>query len=228
MKEAAEGDINQVYIEENTVRKIYSHISSLILLVTLIRFTYLQLTPLSASRRIKNERKVREKDLELNFPEILSRNGREVRFRKINGETLDNILENRPFETGHRMASTMKELESQNVYLIDYNPHNFIQAEDGLYCIDAEFTEFRDTPLNRLMDRLSVITFVSLKEQETRDRFIQGFREETGSLSPATETIAGAAGIVYASIYIRDPVKLRKAAIYTFKSLKTIITRKEG
>ncbi|MFB6181172.1 MAG: hypothetical protein ABEJ93_04815 [Candidatus Nanohalobium sp.] len=178
-----EGDTNSVYLtEEETVVKKFSRLS-LVAVTISTAFTFLGFPRFFTRRnRVSSVERIREYSFDsLKFPEILSREGEKIReYRYVEGESLKQkalTSEEAAEQVGRELAEIVDEVWERNVYLTDYFLENFIQAEEGLYYVDAEYTGFTGGWQPRFMDKVSAVHTLMFLPPNRFENAYNSFRE---------------------------------------------------
>lgn len=199
-----DGDTNEVFLtEKDTVVKKFSRFSLPPVTISLACVLLGHPRFFTRENRMESERKIREKELGgLKFPEILFSGKDFMEFEYIEGTSLkQKALDlDKSGEVGRKLGEVMNNLESENVFLIDFFLENFIETEEGLYHIDSEYTGFRNSFTNNLMDLLSIILTLKLLPQENYRKALKGFKSVNGEISLFEMSLVNFLTLVYALV----------------------------
>lgn len=197
-----EGDTNDVFLTgEGTVVKKFSKVSFPAVAISLVYMFTGYPRFFTRDNRMDNEKEIRTKNQHnLEFPAIISAGEKFMEFEYIEGKSLKEKAENPDEceEMGKLLGNAMEGLQSENIFLVDYSLDNFILTGEDLYHIDPEYSGFRNSKANRLMDILSLLFAFKILPPENYRNALQGLESVRGSTSFLEMFLANSVALLYA------------------------------
>lgn len=187
-----------VVTQVGTVLKSFSEKPKMSYVQMLGRVPALKVKRQNQQDRIENEKKFRNfLDYDIDVPDILGVSGEYVEFERLDGEDLNDYVNENPeeaWELGTEVGEFLNYVHKRDGAITDFRVNNFRVQESGeLAFLDAEY--FLEDA-NRWEKEMDIITLISSLKQiepepyeEFRDGFEKSYGEETGPFSDVASSV---------------------------------------